>query len=502
MNGTATQRSFAAAVWDSASTETAFGDATARSRRSYSIHGFWVQIAYAAIDAGMVCLTAWLVFWMEVHLFQPLGVQHQIPEASIGTYFGFCVLYAALIVLGCASQDLYCTPRDRSVRDETLMVTKAVALATALLTLFLFTSRYTLLSAWVLISAGALNVITLAGWRYWKRRLILRRILHGIGVSRVLIVGTGRTGRALARWLEENRQLGYSVCGFLDDASPNGDRQVLGTIRDLRAITRQHFVDELFITIPRERDLVKDLFFEARHLRLNLHVVPDLYDGLAWQAAFHTIGGFPVLNLHWEPIPALGLAFKRVMDVLLSSVGLIIALPILAAATLWIRLDSPGPILYSAQRVGRKGKRFRCYKLRTMVDRADAQKEELRKVNERDGPVFKVANDPRITRSGRRLRKFSIDELPQLFNVLRGDMSLVGPRPHPIDDFEQYSIEHLRRLDVKPGVTGLWQVTARRDPSFETNMMLDLRYIENWSLCMDLSILARTIPAVLRADGY
>ena len=152
-------------------------------------------------------------------------------------------------------------------------------------------------------------------------------------------------------------------------------------------------------------------------------------------------------------------------------------------------------------RVGIKGRRFRCYKLRTMVEEADAQKDVLRKTNERNGPFFKMENDPRVTRCGRLLRKFSIDELPQLLNVLRGEMSLVGPRPHPVDDFERYTIEHLRRLDVKPGVTGLWQVTARRDPSFETNMILDLEYIENWSLRLDLTILLKTIPAVFRAEG-
>jgi lipopolysaccharide/colanic/teichoic acid biosynthesis glycosyltransferase len=136
-----------------------------------------------------------------------------------------------------------------------------------------------------------------------------------------------------------------------------------------------------------------------------------------------------------------------------------------------------------------------------MIAEADAQKDTLRKTNERNGPFFKMENDPRITRCGRWLRKFSIDELPQLLNVLRGEMSLVGPRPHPVDDFERYTLEHLRRLDVKPGVTGLWQVTARRDPSFDTNMVLDLEYIENWSSWLDFNILLRTIPAVLEGGG-
>jgi lipopolysaccharide/colanic/teichoic acid biosynthesis glycosyltransferase len=175
--------------------------------------------------------------------------------------------------------------------------------------------------------------------------------------------------------------------------------------------------------------------------------------------------------------------------------------PFLILLGILIWLDSPGPALYIAERVGRKGRRFQCYKLRTMIVNADLRKDELRAQNEREGPVFKLEDDPRVTRLGRFLRGSSLDELPQLWNVLRGDMSLVGPRPHPVDDYERYSIEHLRRLDVSPGLTGLWQVTARNDPSFETNMALDLEYIENWSLGLDLKILSKTIPAVLRAEG-
>jgi exopolysaccharide biosynthesis polyprenyl glycosylphosphotransferase len=226
-----------------------------------------------------------------------------------------------------------------------------------------------------------------------------------------------------------------------------------------------------------------------------------LYDGLAWRAPLHMIGGFPILELHREPIPTTGLAIKRVIDVVASLLGLMLVSPLLAAAAIWIRLDSGGPAIYGAPRVGRKGNRFTCYKLRTMVVSADEEKKRLRKENERRGPFFKMEDDPRVTRCGRWLRKFSIDELPQLVNVLRGEMSLVGPRPHPVDDYEHYTLEHLRRLDVKPGMTGLWQVKARRDPSFETNMKLDLEYIENWSLGMDLRILLRTLPAVVKAEG-
>jgi lipopolysaccharide/colanic/teichoic acid biosynthesis glycosyltransferase len=166
-----------------------------------------------------------------------------------------------------------------------------------------------------------------------------------------------------------------------------------------------------------------------------------------------------------------------------------------------IKLDPSGPVFYCAPRAGRKGKPFRCFKFRTMVSDADEWKVRLRQSNERIGPFFKMASDPRITRLGRLLRRYSLDELPQLWNVIKGEMSLVGPRPHPLDDVAGYGIEHLARLDVTPGITGLWQVTARRDPSFCRGMELDRQYIRTWSLGLDARILLRTFLAVVQGSG-
>jgi exopolysaccharide biosynthesis polyprenyl glycosylphosphotransferase len=472
-----------------------------RVRGRSLVRGLSVQIAYATIDATLVCLVGWLTVWFRFVMGVPFAAQRLLFDQVVGqAYAGFFLLYAALVVLGCANQNLYRTPRDRSVLDESLMVARAVGLATVLLVLFIFTTGNKEISRLVVAVAGVANVLTLSGWRYFKRRLVLRRSEEGIGVSRVLIVGAGRMGKALAIWLEENRHLGYLVCGFLD-SNPSNDPQVLGPITDLRKVVLTQFVDELFVTLPTERELVKEIVLEARQLGLGLKLLPDLYDGLGWRAPLHMIGGFPVMDLQWQPIPSVGLAVKRTLDIVIAASTLILTMPILVLAAILIKLDSPGPVLYVGDRVGRKGLKFRCYKLRTMVAGADQEKENLRRANERHGPFFKIENDPRITRLGRWLRKVSLDELPQLWNVLRGDMSLVGPRPHPVDDCALYSIEHLRRLDVIPGLTGLWQVTARCNPSFETNLALDLEYIENWSLGLDLKILLKTIPAVLRADG-
>jgi exopolysaccharide biosynthesis polyprenyl glycosylphosphotransferase len=508
MNGTATRRSLAPPVpeWKP---DIALGTwaepSEAQAARSQSAGGSARQAAYVAIDFALVGLGGAAAFWLRFGFANPFGAGSfalaEIPSRiTARAYPGFLMLYAALIVLACMGQDLYRTAREKSALDESMEVAKAVFLATGLLVLFIFLSGNKEISRVVVACAGTVNVATLAGWRYAKRRYVLRRAARGEGLSRVLIVGAGKMGKALAAWFGENRELRYSVCGFLD-AHPNGDARVLGSVQELRRVALAQFVDQLFITLPADRELVKEVFLEARRLRLNLSVVPDLYDGLGWRAPVQSIGGFPLIELHGQPIPALGQAVKRAMDFLGALFGLALTSPILAAAALWIRLDSPGPVFYSAPRVGKKGRKFRCHKLRTMVAEAEAQKEQLRGANERSGPFFKIENDPRITRCGHWLRKFSIDELPQLVNVLLGEMSLVGPRPHPVDDFQRYSVEHLRRLDVKPGLTGLWQVTARGDPSFESTMKHDLKYIEEWTLRMDLAVLLKTIPAVFRAEG-
>lgn len=196
------------------------------------------------------------------------------------------------------------------------------------------------------------------------------------------------------------------------------------------------------------------------------------------------------------------LALKRALDVVGSAAALVVLLPVCLLIAIIIKIESSGPVLYCSDRLGRGSRRFRCYKFRSMVANADAVKAELRQRNERTGAFFKMKQDPRITTFGYFIRKYSLDELPQFWNVLIGDMSLVGPRPHPTDDCALYKAEHYRRLEVQPGLTGLWQVTARQDSSFEKSIALDLEYIDNWSLWLDLRILARTLPAVLGGTGW
>jgi exopolysaccharide biosynthesis polyprenyl glycosylphosphotransferase len=350
--------------------------------------------------------------------------------------------------------------------------------------------------AWI---AGTLHSGALLASR-WAESKGKRRAAHTMGGMRnVLIVGAGGLGQRLANYLQEHPELGRAVCGFLDDRKL-ANKGVMGRTSDLAELARTAFVDEVILAGPHDREKTLWVVRAAQQLRLDVKMAPDLF-GCEPMRETERIGDIPLISLHEERLPVAGLFLKRALDVLGASAALVVMAPVLALLAIVVRLDSPGPVLYAAPRAGRKGRPFRCYKFRTMVQDAAALKEKLRVRNQRQGPCFKIRDDPRITRVGGLLRRYSLDELPQLWNVLKGEMSLVGPRPHPLDDFSAYAIEHLSRLDVIPGMTGLWQVTARRDSSFQAGMNLDIEYIHRWSLGMDLKILLKTAAVVLRGSG-
>ncbi len=226
-----------------------------------------------------------------------------------------------------------------------------------------------------------------------------------------------------------------------------------------------------------------------------------MWGGLARNSATDYIGEFPAIPLHCGRVPEVGLVCKRVFDMVFSASVLVLLSPVLAVIAAAIKLDSPGPVFYSSERIGKKGRVFRCTKFRTMVADAERRRAEIMHMNERDGVLFKVTRDPRVTRPGRWLRRYSLDELPQFWNVLKGEMSVVGPRPPLVSEVKEYKLSHLRRLDVTPGITGLWQVQGRQDPSFASYVSLDVAYIDNWSVWLDFKIILRTIAVVLAGTG-
>jgi exopolysaccharide biosynthesis polyprenyl glycosylphosphotransferase len=357
----------------------------------------------------------------------------------------------------------------------------------------------------VLITLG-LVTIALSLRRLVYRVMIHRRFERGVGTRNVLIVGTGPEAHALRHHLESIRHLGYTFKGFIEFPGSNSgftasSGDVVGNLENMFQHARKQFVDEIFFTAPCERGIVQRVLAQSRTQGIDLRVVPDMYDGLAWNSPIEYIGQFPTIPLHCGHVPEISLLLKRVLDIVFSSMALVVLSPILLAIAIAIRLDSAGPIFYSSERIGKKGHVFRCKKFRTMVRDAEKRRADVMHMNERDGVLFKISNDPRITKIGRILRKYSLDELPQFFNVLKGDMSIVGPRPAIGGEVREYELSHLRRLDVTPGITGLWQVQARQDPSFDNYISLDVAYIDNWSIWLDLKIIMRTVGVVFAGTG-
>jgi exopolysaccharide biosynthesis polyprenyl glycosylphosphotransferase len=358
----------------------------------------------------------------------------------------------------------------------------------------------------VVISTLILVTVSLSLRRLIYRSLLYRRFERGQDTRNVLIVGTGPEAHALRHHLESIRHLGYTFKGFIEFPgtgsrliSASGD--VVGTLETLFQHARKQFVDEIFFTTQCERGVVQDVLEKARMHGVDLRVVPDLYDGLAWNSPIEYIGQFPTIPLHCGHVPELGLMLKRGLDILFSTLLLLVFSPFLLAIAIAIKLESRGPVLYTSDRIGKKGRVFSCFKFRTMVRDAEKKRPDVMHMNERDSVLFKIANDPRITRIGRFLRKYSLDELPQFLNVLRGDMSVVGPRPPIASEVMEFKLSHLRRLDVMPGITGLWQVQGRQDPSFDSYVSLDVTYIESWSIWLDLKIIIRTIGVVFSGAG-
>jgi exopolysaccharide biosynthesis polyprenyl glycosylphosphotransferase len=457
------------------------------------------------IDILLSCAAGTLAWWLRLSVavwHPPVFLQQasQRIQGLTSIHIGVLLLYVTLLFMTAHSQNLYRFSPIRSVFREEVLVVRSVAIATVVLTAFLYLCGIKTVSRAIVGLTAVFSAIALMTWRACESYLRKRQSLGRSAQQHALIVGAGKVGQLLADHLDQNPSLGYKVKGFID-SNHHDDPRILGKIEELAQVVQQEFIDEIFVTIPSERELVKDIAKEASRFNLGLKVIPELYDGIAWRSPEEFVGEFPVRVLHHKQVALSKLFLKRMIDIIGSSFGLIFLFPLFLLIGIAIKLDSRGPIFYRASRAGKKGRKFVCYKFRTMVTDADKQKGVLRHLNERVGPLFKISNDPRVTRLGLFLRKHSLDEFPQLWNVLKGDMSLVGPRPPEFDEITEYKLEHLSRLYTTPGITGLWQVSARQDPSFDTVVALDNHYIENWTLVLDFEILLKTIPVVLKGLG-
>jgi exopolysaccharide biosynthesis polyprenyl glycosylphosphotransferase len=340
-------------------------------------------------------------------------------------------------------------------------------------------------------------------------RAVARTIVRRTGAREPsLIVGTGRVARRIGDKLAANPGYGLDVVGFLDDEPlelPDEGPPCLGETARLEQIVRGHEIERVilaFSKVPGDAQL--DLLRRCADLRVRVDIVPRMYEVIGSRTHFHDLGGIPLVSVQPPHLSRSARMRKRSLDIAVAGLALLVLAPFMAFAAWRIKAGSHGPVFFRQERMGAGGKRFHILKFRSMYVDADARKNEVHHLNmhTEDGPrMFKISDDPRITPFGRFLRKWSLDELPQLFNVLRGEMSLVGPRPLILDEDENIVGRHRRRLNITPGVTGLWQVLGRSDIPFSEMVTLDYLYVTNWSLWGDLKLLARTVPVVLSRRG-
>ena len=353
---------------------------------------------------------------------------------------------------------------------------------------------------------AAMTLVALVAFRSLRGRLT-----HDALRKRVIIIGTGPRALRIYRALSADVLTPYRVLGFVDSPTaglgvPDSfiGRRTLGRLEDLETLLVGEQVDEVYVGLPVKSHYrqIQDTIQTCEHLGVKALYPADIVDTTLAKARMQTAtDSGPHVQLQMAPEGVL-VRVKRCSDVIGASVALVALAPIMIAAAAAIRLTSEGPVIYSQERYGLNRRRFRMFKFRTMVQDAERLQASLESRNEASGPVFKIADDPRITPLGRFLRRTSIDELPQLFNVLRGDMSLVGPRPLPLRDVDRFTrTGDLRRFSMRPGVTCLWQISGRSGIGFDDWVRLDLQYIDRWSLLLDLRILIGTIPAVLKGTG-
>jgi exopolysaccharide biosynthesis polyprenyl glycosylphosphotransferase len=443
---------------------------------------FAVPLACAAY-AALARRTAWIppldVLWPAV----AVVVAAWGASAWVHQLYGAVVGRSSLVEIG------------RVLRTATTAGVSAAALG--FLTKQTQLSRLLVGTYFVLIVA--LTVGIRVGWR-----LAARAARRGAAARRYAVVGTGAMAREVVEAVEANPEWGLSFAGFIGiDAPPGGaPRSSLGTVADLGRTLEEEVLDIVVFAVPRERlgDVERAVHL-CEEQGVEVRISLDVLRFGAGRMRVADMDGHPMLAFTRTPSDDLALAVKRAFDVVVSAAVLVVLAPLFAAVALAIRIDSPGPVLFRQRRMGQSGRVFEMLKFRSMYRDAEARLEGLRARNEMSGPVFKIANDPRVTRVGRFLRRTSLDEFPQFWNVLKGDMSIVGPRPPIPSEVRRYKRWQRRRLSMKPGLTCVWQISGRNEIEFERWMELDLQYIDGWSLRGDLEIFIKTIPAVLSARG-
>lgn len=402
----------------------------------------------------------------------------------------------------------YRSLRLTTMLDYVLAVCKAVVVGLVLLFTLLFLLNIHYVSRQVIGIFAVVNVILLVGVRVGNMLYFRRALKHGDKFHQVLIIGTGNRAQRLARELRDHTEWGIKIVGYLDpDASRTGMQldgsAVLGDVNDITDVLKNHVVDEVILATPRA--MIPDVDRIAQSCEeegVTLRMMADVFDVHVARMRLVDLGSIPLLTLEPVAQDEWTLTVKRMIDLTAALLMTPVLAPLMAVIAIAVKLDSKGPAFFIQERVGQNKRRFPMFKFRTMVMGSEAMLKEIEHLNEAEGPIFKIANDPRVTRVGKFLRKTSLDEVPQILNIVRGEMSFVGPRPMSVRDVDLFDKGIQRkRFSVKPGLTCLWQVSGRSELPFHKWLELDLEYIKNWSLSLDFKILLKTIPVVLKGTG-
>lgn len=454
----------------------------------------------AAADAVAITIALLIAFRLCTY------IPHHNPQSTRSQHVIVGLLSLPLWIALLARYGLYRANQVADRRQEFRRLIHAVGASVALMALVAFMGKLYVARGWLLLT-GVASLLSLTAEREVVRRALTAQRRRGRMLRRIVIVGGNADAVALAAMLMADATLGYDIVGFVDDpAEPGDDRRTvptLGSIAETRLVVEASGAQGVIIvSTALGMAAVNRLARDLTEVGIRVEVVSGLRDIAVERLSLRSLGGFPVMHLERVHRHGWRAVAKRSFDIAVAGVALFLSLPTLVGCALAIKLTSPGPVLFRQQRLGRDGKLFDVLKLRTMVVNASDLLDELRESNEADGPLFKMRDDPRITKVGALMRRFSMDELPQFWNVLRGEMAVVGPRPALVEESASWSPELHQRLRVKPGMTGMWQVGGRSHASFEEYTRLDLYYVDNWSLVVDLAIMAQTVPAVFRRGAY
>ena len=460
------------------------------------------RLAMVAVDFATVNLAFILAYVLRYEF----EIGREVAEGSYVEWVVFLPIQlgvAAVMTLSNAVSGLY-NRTSGSPLDESSSILASTSVGAMFILAAVFVSQGYAYSRLLFIYTWLLSFVLLTSNRIWRHLLTSVMRGRGIGMRNVLVVGGDHLGRMVMNLMASEPGRGYRPVGFLCDESDgdHGRFKWLGPVSKLGEVIRDGDIDEVFIAAPAaSRARVMDITQHCQKKQVPFRIVPDLYEMSLSGVDINDLGGIPLISMREASIQGVNLSLKRAMDLCLSGIALGVMSPIWLFIGIAIKIDSPGPVLFRQERLGKDGKPFTIYKFRSMADDAEKEVSKLVDLNEAVGPLFKIRDDPRLTRMGRWLRRISLDELPQLINVIKGEMALVGPRPPLAAEVELYQEWHKKRLEVAPGVTGLWQVSGRSELPFDEMAMLDIYYIENWSPGLDMKIILRTLPAVLSGRG-